>query len=415
MPFDEARSRACRADFPALERRVDGRTLAFLDGPAGTQVPRSVIAAMSAVYETSNANTNGAFVTSRETDALIERARAAAGALLGAGPREISFGASTTTLAFALARALRREMRPGDEVVITQLDHEANRGPWLTLAERGVAVREVALRRDGRLDPDDFARQVTPRTRLVAVGGASNALGTVNDLARARELSRAAGAWLLVDAVHYAPHFPVDVAAFEPDFLLCSAYKFYGPHVGILYTRPGLLDRLEPDRLRTQDQRAPDRIETGTLHHAALAGVTAAIEYLAGLGAEPGTNADLRSRLTTAFTGISRHERALAERYWESVQRVPGVTVWGPDFSDERRAPTVSITVDGLTADQVATRLADEGVAVWAGDFYAVRPIEVLGLAERGGVVRAGAALYSGWEDFDRLLAGVERIAREAR
>jgi cysteine desulfurase family protein (TIGR01976 family) len=414
MPFDDARSRACRADFPALDRRVrraDGRPdlpLTYLDGPAGTQMPRPVIAAMTRVYETSNANTHGAFVTSRETDALIERARAAAAALLGAAsPREISFGANMTTLAFALARGLARAMKPGDEVVITQLDHEANRGPWLTLAERGVTVREVALRPDGRLDPDDFARQVTPRTRLVAVGAASNALGTVNDLVRARELTAAVGAWLLVDAVHYAPHFPLDVAALDPDFLLCSAYKFYGPHVGILYTRPGLLDRLEPDRLCTQDQEGPTRIETGTLHHAALAGVTAAIEYLA----DQGEGADLRSRLISALTGISRHERAMAQGYWEAVRQIPGVTVWGPDFADERRAPTVSITVDGISADDVAARLAEDGVAVWSGHFYAVRAIETLGLAERGGVVRAGAALYTSRDDFDRLLAGIEKIA----
>ncbi|HYH47782.1 MAG TPA: aminotransferase class V-fold PLP-dependent enzyme, partial [Thermoanaerobaculia bacterium] len=214
----------------------DGRALAFLDGPAGTQVPRPVIAAMARYYETCNANTHGAFATSCESDAIVAGARAAAAALLGApSPREISFGANMTTLAFALSRALAREMKPGDEVVITQLDHEANRGPWLTLAERGVTVREVALRPDGRLDADDFARQVTARTRLVAVGAASNALGTVNDLAAARELARSVGAWLVVDAVHFAPHFPLDVAALDPDFLLCSAYKFYGPHVGILY------------------------------------------------------------------------------------------------------------------------------------------------------------------------------------
>ncbi len=429
MAFTDRSARASRADFPALARlQRDGRPQAFLDGPAGTQVPQAVIAAVACYYETSNANTQGAFATSRESDAIVAGARAAAAALLGApSPREISFGANSTTLAFALARALGREMRPGDELVITQLDHEANRGPWLTLAERGVTVREVALRPDGRLDAEDFARQVTPRTRLVAVGAASNALGTVNDLAAARELARAAGAWLVVDAVHFAPHFPLDVAALDPDFLLCSAYKFYGPHVGILYSRPGLLDRLEPDRLRTQEQEAPHRIETGTLNHAALAGVAAAIEYIASFGepgepGEPGkpggpaAGADsLRGRLVSALAGISRHERRLAERYFEQVRRIPGVTVWGPDFADERRAPTVSITVDGVPADDVAAALAAEGVAVWSGHFYAVRAIEVLGLAERGGVVRAGAALYSSEEDFDRLLQGVERIAAGAR
>jgi cysteine desulfurase family protein (TIGR01976 family) len=412
MPDAHRELATCRHDFPALARTVNGRRLVFLDGPAGTQVPQAVIDAIAAYYTTCNANTHGQFVTSRESDALLEATREKTAALLGApSGRTVSFGANMTTLCFALAHALGREMTPGDEVVITQLDHEANRGPWLGLAERGVVIREVALARDGRLDSDDLRAKIGPRTRVLAMGLASNALGTVNDVALGRELTRAVGAWLVLDAVHYAPHFAIDVAAIDPDFLLCSAYKFYGPHVGVLYSRPGLLDRLRPDRLSTQDEAAPWRIETGTLNHAAIAGVGAAIDYLAGFGA----GADLRARVTDAMGRIERHERTLAVRYLDDVRRLPGVTVWGPDFSDARRAPTVSITVEGRTAEEVARFLGERDIAVWDGHFYAARAIEVLGLAARGGVVRTGISMYSTADDVDALLAGLAELTGPAR
>lgn len=410
MSFGEVECRLCRDDFPALAREWNGRTLAYLDGPAGTQVPHMVIDAIGDYYRTSNANTHGMFVTTHETDALIAATREAVAALLGApSGREISFGQNMTTLAYSLSRgALARALKPGDEVVITQLDHEANRGPWLTLEERGIAVREVALRPDGTLDPEDMARRIGPRTRLFALGMSSNALGTVNDIALARRLTRDVGAWLLLDAVHYAPHFPIDVNALDADFLLCSAYKFYGPHVGLLYTRPGLLERLEPDRLRTQEQTAPDRIETGTLNHAALAGVKAAIEYIASWG----TGATLRARLLSAMSAIAAWEHGLARDYDAAVRRIPGVRRHGPDFGSGLRAPTVAITIDGVTAEEAARRLGDEGVLVWDGNFFARRPIEVLGLLEGGGVLRAGISMYNTREEVGRLIDGVERIAR---
>ena len=419
MTFTETDCRRARQDFPSLARIWNGRPLAFLDGPAGTQVPEAVIGAISGYYRSANANTQGQFVTSRESDGIVAAARAAAAAFLGApSAREVSFGANMTTLNFALSHALVRAMRPGDEIVITQLDHEANRGPWLLLRERGIEIREVALRPDGRLDPEDFARQVTAKTRLVAVGHASNALGTVNDIALARQLSRAVGAWLLVDAVHSAAHFPLDVVAMDVDFLLCSTYKFYGPHIGLLYCRPGLLDRLETDRLRTQDEKAPFRIETGTLNHAALAGVGAAVEYIASWG----KGETLRERVVSAMTGIARYEHEVGRYYDEKVRQIPGVTVWGPGFAmgasgepgasgeSELRAPTVSITVDGLTAEEVATRLGERGIQVWDGNFYAARAMEVLGLAERGGVLRTGIVMYNTREEIDRLLAGLQEI-----
>ena len=409
--FTAADCERCRRDFPSLSRTVNGLPLAFLDGPAGTQVPEPVIAAMAEYYRTSNANTHGEFPTSRQTDRLLHEVRETVAAFLGApSGREISFGQNMTTLNFSLSHALVRRMAPGDEIVITQLDHEANRGPWLNLRERGIVVREVALRPDGRLDPEDFARQVTAKTRLVALGLASNALGTVNDVALARRLSREVGAWLLLDAVHHAAHFPIDVTALDADFLLCSAYKFYGPHVGILYARPGLLDQLPTDKLRTQEDEAPFRIETGTLNHAALAGVKAAVEYIASWG-EGGS---LRERAVSAMAGIAGWEHGLGAYYYEEIRKIPGVTVYGPDFSGPR-APTVSIAIDGVPPTEAARSLGERGVQVWDGHFYAVRAIEALGLAERGGVIRTGIVMYNTREEIDRLLEGVAALASSSQ
>ncbi len=414
MPFTAADCQQARLQIPALSRRHAGLPIAYLDGPAGSQMPASVIDAISGYYREANANTHGQFATSQRSDELLHAVREKAAAFLGAADfSSISFGANMTTLSFALAHAVGRACSPGDEIVITQLDHEANRGPWLMLAERGLVIREVALLADGTLDPASLAAAVGPRTRLVAMGLASNALGTVNDVAKARELTRAVGAWLLLDAVHYAPHFAVDVAALDPDFLLCSAYKFYGPHVGLLYSRPGLLETLATDRLRVQDPAAPFRIETGTLNHAALVGVGAAIDYLAswGRGDTP------RARLVEAMAGIGEWEGALARRYWSEVRGIPGVTVHGPAFAAGgagRRAPTVSITLAGVPAATVARRLGERGIQVWDGDFYAVRAVEVLGLAGLGGLLRTGFLLYNTPDEVDRLLAGLREIAAGA-
>lgn len=411
MPFTAADCLQARLQFPALARRQGAQPIAFLDGPAGSQMPGPVIDAIAGYYREANANTHGQFATAQRSDELLHGVREKAASFLGAASwRSISFGANMTTLSFALAQAVGRACAPGDEVVVTQLDHEANRGPWLGLAERGLVIREVALLPDGTLDAASLAAEIGPRTRLVAMGLASNALGTVNDVAKARELTRAVGAWLLLDAVHYAPHFAVDVAALDPDFLLCSAYKFYGPHVGLLYSRPGLLDSLATDRLRTQDPAAPFRIETGTLNHAALVGVGAAIDYIASWGRGEG----LRDRLVDAMAGIGEWERALARRYFKEVQALPGVIVHGPGFGKGRRAPTVSITLAGVPAEVVARRLGERAVQVWDGDFYAVRAVEVLGLAGAGGLLRTGFLLYNTPEEVDRLLAGLAEIAAGA-
>jgi cysteine desulfurase family protein (TIGR01976 family) len=314
-----------------------------------------------------------------------------------------------TTLNFSLSKAIGRALKPGDEVVITQLDHEANRGPWLSLKEQGVVIHEVALKRDGTLDYADMRAKIGPKTRLFALGLASNALGTVNDVAFARELTSKAGAWLLVDAVHYAPHFSIDVQAMDVDFLLCSAYKFYGPHVGILCCREGLLDQLEPDRLRTQDQIAPYKIETGTLNHAAIVGVKAAIEYIAALADGP----DLRAKIVSAMKLIGQHERRLASEFYNGLTSIKGITIYGQPFGSALRAPTISFTIESKSAEEVCTRLGERGFCTWDGHFYALRAIEVLGLVERGGVTRVGISMYNTVEEVATLLQEIKRIAEE--
>ncbi len=400
--------RARRADFPSLTRLHRGYPLAFLDGPAGTQVPAQVIDAVSRYYTSSNANTHGQFVTTAETDQLLHDARGLLSAFVGAeGPDTISFGANMTTLNFSLSRAILRALKPGDEILITQLDHEANRGPWLMLEEHGIVVREIRVTPEASLDYDDFSSKMTERTRLVAMGWASNAFGTVNDIAFARRVTQEVGAWLLVDAVHYAPHFPIDVRAMGMDFLLCSAYKFYGPHVGILYARPGLLDQLQTDRLRTQDQNAPFRIETGTLNHAAIAGVKAAVEYLASLG----NGSDLRSRVVTAMNLLADYEHGIASTLYDGLRRIDGVKVHGQTFASRRRAPTIAMTIDGKRPTEICGRLAGKGICCWDGHFYAVRPMEVLGLLDHGGVTRVGISLYNNEEEISRLLDEVRTMA----
>jgi cysteine desulfurase family protein (TIGR01976 family) len=406
MAYTAAQSARSRQDFPALVRAGDD--LVFLDGPGGVQVPGVVVEAMADVYRTCNVNTHGNFPPSQEVDRRMHRARETLAAFLGAaGPECISFGQNMTTLNFALSAAIGRTLDEGDEVLITQLDHEANRGPWLRLQDRGVVVREVELKPSGELDAADMAAKITERTKLFAIGASSNALGTVNDLALARRLTRAVGALLVVDAVHYAPHFPVDVRAMDADFLLCSGYKFYGPHVGVLYSKPGALERLPTDRLSVQDPAAPYRIETGTLHHAAIDGMRAAVDYLASWG----TGTTLRERIVDAMTGIAVYEHGLARLYHDEVRRLPGVRVWGPDFSTRARAPTVSITLDGHTAAQAARALGAAGICVWDGNFYAARTVELLGLADRGGLLRAGISMYSTESDVRRLLQGVQTLA----
>ncbi len=404
MNYTDADARAARRDFPALARREGDLPLAFLDGPGGTQVPQCTIDAVARVYRDCNVNVGGAFTTSHESAAVVQDARAAVADFVGAAsPSQVSFGQNMTTLNFALARAFGRRLVAGDEVIITALDHEANRGPWIGLAERGVAVREAHLADDGTLDLDHLAALVGPRTRVIAVGIASNALGSVTPFARIRELAHAVGALTVVDAVHYAAHLPLAFEQLGCDFMLCSAYKFYAPHVGILCSRPGLLEVLEPDRLRTQKQCAPWRIETGTLNFAALAGITATVDYLAGLGA----GASRRARIVDAMSAIAAYEHALGARYWAALQHLPGVRRHGPRFDDSPRAPTVSFSSTRPIAP-IAEYLAAQGLQVWHGHFYAPRVVESLCVMEQGGLLRVGFALYNTEEELQRLLAALE-------
>jgi len=396
-----------RQHFPALQRKHNNDTLVFLDGPGGTQVPTQVIEAISDYYKNSNANSHGAFITAQETDEVIDGVRAKAASFLGAaGPHTISVGANMTSLTYSLSKAIARKLQPGDEVLITQLDHEANRGPWLALREQGIIVREVRLKPVGVLDYEDLDKKLNERTRLVAMGWASNILGTVNEVKKVRKMTRQVGAWLLLDAVHYAPHFPIDVQDLGCDFLLCSAYKFYGPHVGLLYTRPGLLDRLPTDRLRTTDQHAPFKIETGTQNHAALAGVSAAIDFIASFGV--GNNE--RERLVTAMKKIRRYEKALFINMHRELIALPGLEAYGLPADHEGRTPTLALTVAGKRPSEVCRLLAQHNICAWDGHFYALRAVEVMDLLERGGVTRLGLSAYSSDHDIDRTVQALKKI-----
>ena len=414
-----------RSQFPALERLVDGHPAAYLDAPGGTQTPRRVLDAVRDYLAAHNANVHGAFATSEETDATIAAARAAGADLFGCDPDEVSFGANMTTLAFLLGDAVARDIRPGDEVVITQLDHEANRGPWSRLAERGAVVREVPVDlATCTLDWEAFERLVVPGvTKVVAVGYASNAVGTVNDVARAAALAREAGALSVVDAVHYALHGPIDVRALGCDFLLCSAYKFFGPHVGLLYARRETTEVLDPVRLSTQDPDPPGVWETGTLNHEGLAGTTAAVDFIADLGGRhlelagarvPSGLSGRRRAVVAGMLAAEEHERPLAGRLREQLADVPGVTIYGPPEGSPRTS-TVSFTLDGMLPVEVCRALGARGLFTWDGDFYAFRLVELLGLQARGGLVRVGLAPYTTESELERLLTAVHDLARAVR
>ena len=399
---------AIRADFPALARREQGQPVAYFDGPGGTQVPRAVAEAMTDYLFHHNANTHWLYPTSAETDALLEQARAVFADFFNATPADVSFGNNMTTIAFHLARGLARGWRAGDEIVVTELDHHANVAPWRAIAQdRGLVVRTVPLNSATfRSDPVSFGQLIGPRTRLVAVGAASNALGTVTDVAAVCASARAAGALSFVDAVHYAPHALVDVAAIGCDFLACSSYKFYGPHAGILYGRAGLVQSLDIPKLAPAPEAAPERLETGTQNHEGIVGAAAAVEYLASLAEGEGTR---RQRLVHAYETLDARGQALTARVWDALSRIDGVTLYGPPPGTPR-TPTVSFTVRGYSTDDVAKALARRGVYASNGDFYAATVAERLGRGADG-FVRAGAACYTSSEEVDRLVDGVREIA----
>jgi cysteine desulfurase family protein (TIGR01976 family) len=412
-----------RIQFPALQQKDEqGRSYVYFDGPGGTQVPQAVIDAMADYLIRANANYGGHFVTSQRSDEIIGQARLAMADFLNAhSPQEIVFGPNMTSLTFNLSRAIAHTLQPGDEIVVTRLDHDANISPWLVLEAQGVKVKWADFDiEDCRLNLEHLASLLTEKTRLVAVGYASNAVGTINPIGRIAVLTRNVGAWLWVDAVHYAPHGPIDVQTLGCDFLVCSAYKFFGPHVGVLWGRLDLLESLPAYKVRPANPNPPYKFETGTLNHEGIAGITATINYLAALGQEYGAQfageldryEGRRRALKQAMKSIVAYERSLFAYLLAEVQKIPGVTVYGitdpAQFAE--RCPTLAFTIEGFTPQEVAAYLGTQSIFVWDGNYYALSVTERLGLEETGGMVRVGLAHYNTREEIDRLIVALRAM-----
>jgi cysteine desulfurase family protein (TIGR01976 family) len=456
-----------RAQFPSLLLEVNGQAAAFLDGPGGTQVPQRVIDAISEYLRTSNANTCGAYATSRRTDQMIANARSSMADFLGCDWDEIVFGPNMTSLTYAISRAVGRELGPGDEIALTHLDHDANISPWRALEERSVKIQMVEIHeQDCTLDMDDLAHKITPRTKVVAAGYASNAVGTINDVKTVVRLAHEAGAMAFIDAVHYAPHGPIDVRELDCDFLACSTYKFFGPHMGVLYGKREHLARLQPYKLRANTNAVPQRWEWGTLNHELLAGVTACVEYLADLGKSSScvgtgaltrpaerrsasnaahthtSNGQLqesgrvgtgvhtrpaelcsaenmfaplirRDAILAAYRAIRAHERQLMQRMLNGLAEIPGLRLYG--ISDparlDCRCPTFAIRIPGHTPLGLATKLGQHRIFTWDGNYYALNLTERLGVEPDGGFLRIGFVHYNTEEEVDRVLEALQRIA----
>lgn len=396
-----------REQFPALERVHNGYPVAYFDGPGGTQVPRHVVEQMSDYLYHHNANTHWAYPTSAETDAALERARELFAEFLNASPTEIAFGANMTTLTFHLSRALSLNYEQGDEIVVTELDHHANIDPWRRLAvERGVTIQTVRMDTvTGQLNTEDLERYITSKTKLVAIGAASNALGTINDLKSIISLAHNAGALVFVDAVHYAPHSLIDVRELDCDFLGMSAYKFYGPHVGVLYAKRSHFEQIDFPKLVPSPDYAPENAETGTQNQEGMVGAGAAVEFLSSLGGQ----ANRRESLRSAFQEIHARNASLFNRLWSALSSIPRVTLYGPP-PDAQRTPTLSFTIEGCSSTEAARRLAEKGLFLSHGDFYAYTIVQRLGLAPEG-LIRAGCACYTTEEEIDRLIDGVREIS----
>jgi cysteine desulfurase family protein (TIGR01976 family) len=404
-----------RSQFPSLAQTVNGHPAVFLDGPGGTQVPQRVIDAISEYLRHSNSNTNGAYATSQRTNAVIDGARSAMADFLNCDPEEVVFGANMTSLTFAISRSIGRELGPGDEIVLTLLDHDANFAPWKALEERGVTIRIADIHEeDCTLDMADLARKVNNKTKLVAVGYASNAVGTINDVKEVIRLAHAVGAMAFVDAVHYAPHGLIDVRALDCDFLACSTYKFFGPHMGVLYGKREHMKRLKPYKVRACTDEIPSRWESGTNNHECIAGIGACVEYLADLGrrADPSAK-NRRAAIEAAFATIHDHEHTLMETLIAGVLAIPGVKLYGisdPKRFDER-CPTIVLRIKGHTPLELATKLGDRGFFTWDGNYYAINLTDRLNVEKDGGFLRIGLAHYNTAEEVKRLLAALREIA----
>lgn len=407
-----------RSHFPALKTGA-----IFFDNPGGTQVCQPVIDAIVDYYTTMNANTHGAFATSQKSDAMIAEARNAFADFLNArSPNEIVFGPNMTTLTFNISRALGRYLKPGDEIIVTHLDHDADISPWVALEERGAVVRWVDVHTDDcTLDMADFEKHLSTKTKIVAVGGASNAVGTMNDLKTIIPLAHMAGAIVFVDAVHFAPHAPIDVQDLDCDLLACSVYKFYGPHLGVLYGKTDLLKRLQAYKVRPADNEPPYKFETGTQNHEGIAGALAAVNYLASVGEKYGTPfasqfkqfSGRRLHLKTAMQAIKEYEKDLFIRLMRGLREIPWMNIFGITNFDrfDYRTPTVAFTINGKTPREIAEFLARENIYVWDGNYYALALMLKLGLEDHGGAVRVGLGHYNTGEEVERLLNALRRIS----
>jgi cysteine desulfurase family protein (TIGR01976 family) len=406
-----------RAQFPSLQLQVNGQAAAFLDGPAGTQVPKQVMDAVQNYYLHSNANTCGAFATSRGNDAIIASARAAMADFFNCDKDEVVFGQNMTTITFALARAIGRVLEPGDEIIVTTLDHDANVAPWRALEDMGMVIRQVDIHEsDCTLDLDDLKHKINANTKLVAVGYASNAVGTINPVAEITKLAHAAGALMFIDAVHYAPHGPIDVRALDCDFLVCSPYKFFGPHMGTLYGKREHLLRFRPYKVRPAPDSLPDRWETGTQVQELIAGIAAAVDYLAELGSRCDASAtDRRSALLAAYRATRAHEMQLFSRLAEGLVAIPDLQFFG--ISDlkrfHERCSTVSVRLASHFPAKIAAFLGERGIFTWDGNYYALNLTERLGVEDKGGLLRIGLVHYNTMDEVERLLAGLREIAAQ--
>jgi len=404
-----------RSQFPSLAQKVNGQPAVFLDGPGGTQVPQRVIEAISDYLAHNNANTGGAYHTSRNTDRMIAETRAAMGDFLNCDADEVVIGPNMTTLAYAMSRAIGRELGPGGEIVLTLLDHDANFSPWKALEEKGVTIRTAKFNpADCTLDMHDLARKITSHTRLVAVGYASNAVGTINNVAEVVRLARQAGALSYIDAVHYAPHGPIDVRALDCDFLVCSTYKFFGPHMGVLYGKREHLKRLRPYKVRPNTNNIPNCWEWGTLNHECIAGIKACVDYWEELGrrAKPSVSSR-RAAILAAHEAIHPHERAMTEKMIAGLLAIPGLKLYG--ISDprrfENRCATIAVRIDGHAPLELATKLGERGFFTWDGNYYALNVTEQLDVERLGGFLRIGLVHYNTMEEVERLLAALSEIA----
>jgi cysteine desulfurase family protein (TIGR01976 family) len=413
-PFDIA---WVRAQFPSLQMTVNGQPAAFLDGPAGTQVPTQVMHAIQSYFTNANANTCGAFVTSRRNDEMIAGARAGMADFFNCDPGEVVFGQNMTTITFALARAIGRELNAGDEIIVTTLDHDANVAPWRALEEKGVVVRQVDIREeDCTLDLGDLKSKISGKTKLIAVGYASNAVGTINPVAEITRLAHDAGALSFIDAVHYGPHGAIDVRALDCDFLVCSSYKFFGPHLGVLYGKRAHLSGFRPYKVRPSSDQVPERWETGTQLQELIAGVSAAVDYIADLGRRcDSTVRTRREALLAAYRETRRYETSLVTHLIEGLLQIPGLRFFGIRDSRrfEERCSTVSFRIGDHSPTKIAAYLGERGIFTWDGNYYALNLSERLGVESLGGMLRVGLVHYNTMNEVDRLLAALrEFVAR---